>query len=155
VLELYSLCFVLLQNFGAWDNTMPLDHESIIAPPEPSYQLQNNTQSFELISLNSWYSWLYHQVSIMPPSSNTTPTNNSSLGYTTSTVHHSRSGGVNQCNMPIVGQAFTPSSYSSLQTIISTPHTPWRSAVLLGESKSLAKGHVPFLWRSSKQLSQL
>jgi hypothetical protein len=29
----------MLQNFGAWDNTMFLDDESIITQPEPKYQL--------------------------------------------------------------------------------------------------------------------
>ncbi len=54
-------------------------------------------------------------------SSNTTPTRNSGSGYTTSTIHQSPFGGVNQWGTPIVAPAFTPSRYVSLQVVTSTP----------------------------------
>jgi hypothetical protein len=66
---------------------MSLDDENIIAQLEPRYQLQSNTQSFELISLSSQFSRRYHQMSIAPPSSSTTSTRNLSSSYTTSTIH--------------------------------------------------------------------
>jgi hypothetical protein len=59
---------------------MSLDDESITAQPEPKYEVQNNTQSFELIFLNSQSSRWYHQAFIVPPSSSTTPTKNLGLG---------------------------------------------------------------------------
>jgi len=74
---------------------MSSDNESTMAHPEPRYQLQSNTQSFELISLSSRSSRQYHQVSTTPPSFSTTPIRNSGLSYTTSTVHQSPFGGVN------------------------------------------------------------
>jgi len=57
----------------------------------------------------------------MPPSSNTIPTKNSGLGYTTSMVHQSPFWGVNQWNTPITALAFTPSPYIPLQAMTSTP----------------------------------
>jgi len=45
--------FCIATNFGAWDNTMSLDDENTTTQPEPRYQLQSNTQSFELDSFNS------------------------------------------------------------------------------------------------------
>jgi hypothetical protein len=52
-----------------------------------------------------------------PSSSSTTPTRNSDFGYTTSTVHQSPFGGVNQWGTP----TFTPSSYIPLQAVTYTP----------------------------------
>ncbi len=43
VSELCSYCFVLLQNFGAWDHTMSSDDENTTTQLEPRYQLQSNT----------------------------------------------------------------------------------------------------------------
>jgi hypothetical protein len=57
----------------------------------------------------------------MPPSSNTTPTRNLGVGYTTSTIHQSPFGGVNQWGMLIIAPAFTPSLYIPLQVVTSTP----------------------------------
>jgi len=48
-----------------------------------------------------------------PPSSSTTPTRNLGSGYTTSTIHQSPFGRVNQWGTP----AFAPSPYIPLQTI--------------------------------------
>jgi len=100
---------------------MSSDDESTTARPEPRYQLRSNTQSFESISLSSRSSWQYHQASTTPPSSSTTPTRNSGLGYTTSTVHQSPFGGVNQWGTPIAAPTFTPSPYTPLQAVTSTP----------------------------------
>jgi hypothetical protein len=111
----------LLSNFGAWDNTMSSDDESTTVQLEPRYQLRNNTQSFEPISLSSRSSWQYHQTSTVPPSSNTTPTKNSSSGYITLTIHQSPFGGVNQWGTPVTRPAFTPSFYIPLQVVTSTP----------------------------------
>jgi hypothetical protein len=57
----------------------------------------------------------------MPPSFNTTPTRNSCSSYTTSTIHQSPFGGVNQWGTPAATLAFTPSPYIPLQVVISTP----------------------------------
>jgi hypothetical protein len=95
--------------------------ESTTTQSELRYQLWSKTQSFEPISLNSWYSRQYHQTSTTPPSSNTTPTRNWSLGYISSTIHQSPFGGVNQWHTPSAALAFTPSPYIPLQTITSTP----------------------------------
>ncbi len=100
---------------------MSLDDESTIARPEPRYGLRSNTQSFEPIYLSSWSSRRYHQASTTPPSSSTTPTRNSGSGYTTSIVHQSPFGGVNQWGMPVAAPTFTPSLYTPLQTMTSTP----------------------------------
>ncbi len=100
---------------------MSSDDESMTAQPEPRYQLRSNTQSFEPISLSSRASRRYHQVSIAPSSSNTTPTRNSGSGYTTSTVHQSPFGGANQWGTPIIAPTFTPSPYTPLQAVTSTP----------------------------------
>ncbi len=35
------------------------------------------------------------------------------------------------------------------------PYIPWRSTIPLGKSKSSTEGQVPFLWGSSRQLSQV
>jgi len=113
-----------ITKFWAWDNTMSSDDESTIAQPEPRFQLRSNTQSFEPISLNSRSSQWYHQMSTTPSSSSTTPTRNSCSGYTTSTIHESPFGGVNQWGTPIAAPTFTPSPYTSLQAVTSTPiHT--------------------------------
>jgi hypothetical protein len=100
---------------------MSLDDESTTARPEPRYQLRNNTQSFELISLSSRSSRQYHQTSRTPPSSSTTPTNNSGSGYTTSTIHQSPFGGLNQWGTPVAVPIFTPSPHTPLQVVTSTP----------------------------------
>jgi len=100
---------------------MSSDDESTTAWPEPRYQLQSNTQSFEPISLSSRSSRRYHQVSTTPLSSSTTPTRNSGSGYTTSTIHQSPFGGVNHWGTPIVAPTFTPSPYTPLQVVTSTP----------------------------------
>jgi len=57
----------------------------------------------------------------MSPSSNTTPTRNSGLGYTTSTVHQSPFGGVNQWGTFVTAPTFTPSLYILLQVMTFTP----------------------------------
>ncbi len=88
---------------------MSLDDESTTTQPQPRYQLQSNTHSFELIYLISRFSQQYHQMSTTPLSSCTTPTMNSSSGYTTSTVHQSPFGVVNQWGMHVATSAFTPS----------------------------------------------
>ncbi len=100
---------------------MSLDDESSTARPEPRYQVRSNTQSFEPISLSSRSSWRYHQASTTPPSSSTTPTRNLGSGYTTSTVHQSPFGGVNQWGTPIAAPSFTPSPYIPLQAVTLTP----------------------------------
>jgi len=74
---------------------MSSDDESTITQPEPRYELQNNTESFEPISLSYRFSRRYHQASIAPPSSNITPSRNSGSGYTTSTVQQNPFRGVN------------------------------------------------------------
>jgi hypothetical protein len=43
------------------------------------------------------------------------------LGYTTSTTHQSPFGGVNQWGTPTIAPAYTPSPYTSLQAVTSTP----------------------------------
>ncbi len=100
---------------------MSSDDESTTAKPEPRYQLRSNTQSFEPISLNSRASRRYHQVSTAPSSSSTTLTRNSGLGYTTLIVHQSPFRGVNQWGTPIAAPTFTPSPYTPLQAMTSTP----------------------------------
>jgi hypothetical protein len=100
---------------------MSSDDESATVQPEPKYQLRNNTQSFEPISLSSRSSQQYHQTSSTPLSSNTTPTRNLGSGYITSTVHQSPFGGVNQWSTLVVTPAFTPSPYIPLQIVTSTP----------------------------------
>jgi hypothetical protein len=72
---------------------MSSNDESTTAQPKPMYQLRNNTQSFEPISLSSRSSQWCHQASTAPPSSSTTPTKNLGSGYTTSTVHQTPFGG--------------------------------------------------------------
>ncbi len=100
---------------------MSSDDESTTAQPELKYQLRSNTQSFELIFLCSRSSRRYHQVSTAPLSSNTAPIRNSGSGYTTSTIHQSPFRGVNQWGTPVVAPTFTPSLYTPLQTMTSTP----------------------------------
>jgi len=100
---------------------MSSNDESTTVQPEPKYQLQSNTQSFEPISLSSRPSQRYHQVFTAPPSSSITPTKNLSSSYTTSTIHQNPFGGVNQWGTLVVAQAFTPSPYISLQAMTSTP----------------------------------
>ncbi len=100
---------------------MSSDDESSTTHPEPRYQLWSNTQPFEPISLSSRSSRRYHQASTAPSSSSTTPVRNSGSGYTTSTVHQSPFGGVNQWGTPVPAPAFTPSSYIPLQAVTSTP----------------------------------
>ncbi len=121
VLEFCNWGIILVQKFGAWDNTMSSDDESTTTHPELRYQLQSNTQPFEPISLSSWSSRQYHQTSTTPSSSSTTPIRNSGSGYTTSTVHQSPFGGVNQWGTLIAAPTFTPSSYTPLQVVTSTP----------------------------------
>jgi len=60
-------------------------------------------------------------VSTAPLSSNTAPIRNSGSGYTTSTIHQSPFRGVNQWGTPVVAPTFTPSLYTPLQTMTSTP----------------------------------
>jgi hypothetical protein len=62
-----------------------------------------------------------HQTSITPPSSNITPIKNSGSNYTTSTIHQSPFGRVNQWGMLVTTLAFTPSPYILLQVVTSTP----------------------------------
>ncbi len=100
---------------------MSSDDESTTTHPEPRYQLRSNTQSFEPISLSSRASRRYHEASIAPSSSSTTPIRNSGSGYTTSTVHQSPFGGVNQWGTPVAAPTFTPSPYAPLQAVTSTP----------------------------------
>jgi len=100
---------------------MSLDDESTTTQQKPRYQLQSNTRSFEPISLNSRSSWRYHQASIMPLSSSTTPTKNLGSNYITSMIHHSPFGGVNQWGTLNVAPAFTSSPYIPLQVVTSTP----------------------------------
>ncbi len=99
---------------------MSSNDDSTTAQPKPRYQLRSNTQSFEPISLSSQSSRRYHQVSIAPSSSSTTPTKNSGLGYIASIVHQSPFGRVNQWGTPIVALTFTPSPYIPLQVVTST-----------------------------------
>jgi hypothetical protein len=56
-----------------------------------------------------------------PPSFSTTITKNSSSGYTTSTVHQSPFGKVNQWGTPIVALVLTLTPYIPLQVVTSTP----------------------------------
>ena len=100
---------------------MSSDDESTTTHLEPRYQLRNNTQPFELISLSSLSSRRYHQASTAPSSSSTTPVRNSGSGYTTSTVHQSPFGGVNQWGTHVAAPTFTPSPYTPLQAVTSTP----------------------------------
>ncbi len=100
---------------------MSSDDESTTTHPKPRYQLRSNTQPFEPISLSSRSSRWYHQASTTPSSSSTTPVRNSGSGYTTSTVHQSPFGEVNQWGTFVVAPAFTPSSYIPLQAVTSTP----------------------------------
>jgi len=100
---------------------MSSNDESTTTQPEPKYQLQSNTQSFEPISLSSRSSRQYHQVSTTPLSSSTTPTRNLGSGYITSTIHQSPFGGVHQWGTPVATPTFTPSPYIPLQTMTSTP----------------------------------
>jgi len=57
----------------------------------------------------------------MPPSSSTTPTRNSGSSYTTSTVHQSPFGRVNQWGTCASAPVFTPSPYIPLQVVTFTP----------------------------------
>ncbi len=60
-------------------------------------------------------------MSTTPLSSSTTPTRNSGLGYTTSTVHQSPFGAAHQWGTLVATPTFTPSPYIPLQTVTSTP----------------------------------
>jgi len=100
---------------------MFLDDESTTTHPEPRYQLRSNTQPFEPISLSSRSSRQYHQASITPSSSSTAPIRNSGSGYITSTIHQSPFRGVNQWGTPVAAPTFTPSPYTPLQVVTSTP----------------------------------
>ncbi len=100
---------------------MSLDDESTTTHLEPRYQLRSNTQPFEPISLSSRFSRRYHQASTTPSSSNTTPIRNLGSDYTTSIVHQSPFGGVNYWGTPVAAPTFTPSLYTSLQAVTSTP----------------------------------
>jgi hypothetical protein len=100
---------------------MSSDDESTATHPEPRYQLRSNTQPFEPIFLSSQSSRRYHQVSATPSSSSTTPNRNFGLGYTTSTIHQSPFGGVNQWGTPVAAPTFTPSSYAPLQVVTLAP----------------------------------
>jgi len=71
--------------------------------------------------LSSRSSRRYHQASTTPSSSSTTPIRNSGSGYTTSTVHQSPFGGDNQWGTPVAAPTFTPSLYTQLQVVTSTP----------------------------------
>jgi hypothetical protein len=97
------------------------DDENITVQLEPKYQLRSSTRLFESISLSSRSSRQYHQVFTAPPSFSTTPTRNSGSSYTTSTIHQSPFGGVNQWGTHVVASAFTPSPYIPLQVVTSTP----------------------------------
>ncbi len=57
----------------------------------------------------------------VPPSSGTIPTRNLGSSCTTSTVHQSPFGSVNQWGVPVVAPPFTPSPYIPLQTVTFTP----------------------------------
>ncbi len=118
---------------------MSLDDESTITQPEPRYQLRINTQSFELISLSSRYSRQYHQTFTVPPSSSTTPTKNSGLGYTTLMVHESPFGGVNQWGMLTATLAFTPLACIPLQAMIFTPIYTMEVSSLLGRIEKFSE----------------
>ncbi len=100
---------------------MSSDDKNTSTQLEPRYQLRHNTQSFELIFLSSRSSRQYHQTSIAPSSSSITPTRNSSLNYTTSTVHQNPFGGAHQWGTLDAAPAFTPSPYIPLQAITFTP----------------------------------
>ncbi len=100
---------------------MSSNDESTTTHREPKYKLRNNTQPFEPISLSSRSSRRYHQASTTPSSSSTTPIRNSNSGYTTSIIHQSPFGGVNRWGTPVVALTFTPSPYTSLQAVTSTP----------------------------------
>ncbi len=56
-----------------------------------------------------------------PPSFSTTRTTNSSSGYTTSIIHQSPFGGVNQWGTPAATPSFISSPYILLQVVTSTP----------------------------------
>ncbi len=84
-----------------------------------SYEVTHNPLNQFFLSSRS--SQRYHQTSTAPPSSSTTPTWNSGSGYTTSTVHESPFGGVNQWGTPVAALTFTPSPYIPLQVVTSTP----------------------------------
>jgi hypothetical protein len=92
---------------------MSSNDESITVHPKPRYQLRSNTQPFEPISLSSRSSRQYHQASTAPSSSSTTHIKNLGSGYTTSMVHQSPFGKVNQWGTLIAARAFTnhPVSY--------------------------------------------
>ncbi len=100
---------------------MSSDDESTTTHLEPRYQLRSNTQPFEPMSLSSRSSRRYHQASTAPSSSSTIPIRNSGSGYTTSTIHQSPFGGVNQWGTHVAAPTFTPSPYTPLQTVTLTP----------------------------------
>jgi len=134
------------------DNTMSWDDESNTVQPKPRYQLQNNTQSFESISLSSRSLRQYHQMSRTPPSSNTTPTKSSDSGYTISTVHKIPFGGLINAVRMLSHQL---SHHHCILYCELHPYTTWKSTVPLRKFRSLMKGQVPFLWGNSRQLFQL
>jgi len=100
---------------------MSSDDESTTIHLELRYQLRSNTQPFEPISLSSQSSRRYHQASTTPSSSSTTPIRNSGSGYITSTIHQSPFGEVNQWGTSVAASTFTPSPYTPLQAVTSTP----------------------------------
>ncbi len=100
---------------------MSSDDESTTTHLEPRYQLRSNTQPFEPMSLSSRSSRRYHQASTAPSSSSTTPIRNSGSGYTTSTIHQSPFGRVNQWGTHVAASTFTTSPYTPLQTVTLTP----------------------------------
>ncbi len=124
---------------------MSSDDENTTDQPKPRHQQRSNTQSFELISLSSHFSRQYHQVFVAPPSSNTSPTKNSSLGYTTSTLHYIPFGKVNQLGTHATTPTFTPSPHIPLQTITPTPiytmevnNSSWKIQKFNGRSSTIS-----------------
>jgi uncharacterized membrane protein len=69
---------------------------------------------------------------------------NSGSSYTTSTVHESPFGGVNEWGMFVAALTFTPSPYILLQLVTSTPIYTIEATILLGKLRSQWKARYHF-----------
>ncbi len=103
---------------------MSSDEESSSDQPEPRYQLRSDPRPFVPISLSSRPSQRYYQASTLPRSPTTTSIRSSGSGYTSSTIHPSLGGGLNQWSTSATGPVFIPPSYLPLQATHTAPsHT--------------------------------
>jgi hypothetical protein len=115
---------------------MSSDDESTTAYPEPRYQLQSNTQSFEPISLSSRSLRWYHQASTAPSSSNTTLTGNSGSCYTHQWYIKVHLEGLISGVHLLLHLLSHHHRIFRCKSLRLHPYTPWRLAISLRELRS-------------------